>query len=53
MPFEGAFVKGAPELSWVANNSAKLSEGRAAEPDAPECWTVISSRAFGTEHKAS
>jgi hypothetical protein len=47
LPYEGAFVEGVPELSWAANNSAKLGAGGGGL----ECWTIISSREFGAQHK--
>ncbi len=44
---EGAFVEGVPELSWVADNGAKLQQagfhGRA--------WTLISSPQFAERNK--
>jgi hypothetical protein len=48
LPWEGAFIEGVPELSWAANNSAKLGSGAAGQV---ECWTVMSSRDFGAQHK--
>lgn len=68
LPFEGAFVEGVPELSWVANNTAKLAmPNHSSSPSASgpvsasrssssassslECWTIISSREFGSQHK--
>lgn len=43
---EGAFIEGSDTLSWAGNNSAKLgmSEG-------PQCWTLVSTQAFGKANK--
>lgn len=46
-PFEGAFVKGVDALSWMANNSAKLSSTQGG----PHCWTFFSTAAFGKQNK--
>ncbi|KMT13438.1 hypothetical protein BVRB_4g083930 isoform A [Beta vulgaris subsp. vulgaris] len=46
-PFEGAFVKGIDALSWMANNSAKLSSTQGG----PHCWTFFSTAAFGKRNK--
>ncbi|XP_074311430.1 uncharacterized protein LOC141647217 [Silene latifolia] len=46
-PFEGAFVKGMDALSWMGNNSAKLSSIECA----PNCWTFFSTAAFGKKNK--
>ncbi|KAL2942610.1 Renalase [Bienertia sinuspersici] len=46
-PFEGAFVKGLDALSWMANNSAKLSSTQGS----PHCWTFFSTAAFGKRNK--
>lgn len=43
---EGAVVQGCEVLSWAANNSAKLRLGGPAE-----CWTLISSQAYGKANK--
>ncbi|GAB2287434.1 hypothetical protein Dimus_021811 [Dionaea muscipula] len=47
-PLEGAFVKGVDAVSWMANNSKKLSsdQGRG-----PHCWTFFSTAAFGKRNK--
>ncbi|KAL8614267.1 hypothetical protein ACOMHN_007605 [Nucella lapillus] len=47
LPFEGAHVRERDEpVSWIANNSRKLSQsGRV------ECWTVLSTAEFGSAHK--
>ncbi|KAM9327298.1 renalase-like [Gastrophryne carolinensis] len=42
--FDGAFVDH-PDLSWIGNNSSKYNENEL------ECWTVISTKAFGANHK--
>jgi len=44
---EGAFIKGVEELSWAANNCAKLSLTNVMG----SCWTIISSAQFGQENK--
>lgn len=46
-PFEGAFVKGVDALSWMANNSAKLSSTQGG----PQCWTFFSTAGFGKRNK--
>ncbi|KAL9248010.1 hypothetical protein vseg_021376 [Gypsophila vaccaria] len=46
-PFEGAFVKGLDALSWMGNNSAKLSLTQSG----PQCWTFFSTAAFGKKNK--
>lgn len=47
-PFEGAFVRGVDSLSWMANNTKKLS----CSPDTgPHCWTFFSTAAFGKRNK--
>ncbi|GMH40713.1 hypothetical protein BSKO_08617 [Bryopsis sp. KO-2023] len=50
LPLEGCFVKGVPEISWIANNTAKMAKTQAS-PNDLECWTIISSRTFGAQHK--
>ncbi|XP_052194781.1 LOW QUALITY PROTEIN: uncharacterized protein LOC127802796 [Diospyros lotus] len=45
--FEGAFVKGVDSLSWMANNTKKLS----CPPNSPHCWTFFSTAAFGRRNK--
>ncbi|KAL8159595.1 hypothetical protein V2J09_001132 [Rumex salicifolius] len=47
-PFEGAFVKGIESLSWMANNSRKLS---LTQIGGPHCWTFFSTAAFGKRNK--
>ncbi|GMH10257.1 hypothetical protein Nepgr_012098 [Nepenthes gracilis] len=47
-PFEGAFVKGIDAVSWMANNSKKLS---ANQGGGPHCWTFFSTAAFGKRNK--
>ncbi|XP_040214899.1 uncharacterized protein LOC120945099 [Rana temporaria] len=44
LSFGGAFVEH-PDLSWIGNNTSKYSENEM------ECWTVISTKAFGANHK--
>ncbi|KAL0413296.1 UNVERIFIED_CONTAM: hypothetical protein Sradi_1531300 [Sesamum radiatum] len=48
IPFEGAFVKGIDSLSWMANNTAKLS---GLQSKGPQCWTFFSTAAFGKQNK--
>ncbi|MEW5297763.1 MAG: hypothetical protein WDW38_006946 [Sanguina aurantia] len=50
LPWEGAFTEGVPELSWAANNSAKMQANR-SPAHSQEVWTIISSREFGAAHK--
>lgn len=52
LPWEGAFTEGIPELSWAANNSAKMQANR-SPAHSQEVWTIISSREFGAAHKVS
>ncbi|XP_058224664.1 uncharacterized protein LOC131333881 [Rhododendron vialii] len=47
-PFEGAFVKGVDSLSWMANNTKKLS---CSPNTGPDCWTFFSTAAFGKRNK--
>ncbi|KAF7137341.1 hypothetical protein RHSIM_Rhsim07G0074600 [Rhododendron simsii] len=47
-PFEGAFVKGVDSLSWMANNTKKLS---CSPNTGPHCWTFFSTAAFGKRNK--
>eukprot|EP01024_Parvocaulis_polyphysoides_P055367 TRINITY_DN5661_c0_g1_i5.p1 TRINITY_DN5661_c0_g1~~TRINITY_DN5661_c0_g1_i5.p1 ORF type:complete len:388 (-),score=44.12 TRINITY_DN5661_c0_g1_i5:269-1432(-) len=46
LPFEGAFVEGEEELTWVANNTKKLQQNHKVE-----CWTLISGRKFASDNK--
>jgi predicted NAD/FAD-dependent oxidoreductase len=46
-PCEGAFVTGAPALAWAANNSAKLG----LSGEGGECWTLLSTAAYGRANK--
>ncbi|CAH9086980.1 unnamed protein product [Cuscuta europaea] len=46
--FEGAFVKGVDSVSWMANNTKKLSGFKTV---GPHCWTILSSAAFGMQNK--
>ncbi|KAK4755494.1 hypothetical protein SAY87_009251 [Trapa incisa] len=46
--FEGAFVKGVDSLSWMANNSTKLSN---SDNRGPHCWTFFSTAAYGKKTK--
>lgn len=47
LPYEGAHVSDY-DISWIANNTAKL-QGHSEENR--ECWTVFSTREFGTKNK--
>ncbi|WAR03449.1 RNLS-like protein, partial [Mya arenaria] len=51
LKFEGAHVFDDEDISWLANNTAKLSNGHQSPQQ--ECWTVFSTRQFGTKHKCS
>lgn len=42
--FNGALVNH-PDISWIGNNTSKYPENQL------ECWTVISTKAFGANHK--
>lgn len=42
--YDGAFVEH-PDVSWIGNNTSKYCENQM------ECWTVISTKAFGASHK--
>lgn len=44
-PWEGAFIQGSDLVSWAANNTAKLGL------QGPECWTLISTQAYGAANK--
>ncbi|KAL6989457.1 hypothetical protein U1Q18_015206 [Sarracenia purpurea var. burkii] len=48
LPFEGAFVKGVDSISWMANNTKKLS---CSPNSGPHCWTFLSTAAFGKRTK--
>ncbi|CAN1765886.1 PSPTO_1126 [Linum perenne] len=48
VPFEGAFVKGVDALSWMGNNSRKLSN---TDKQNRECWTFFSTAAYGKKNK--
>uniref|UniRef100_A0A0G4I6I9 tRNA-5-taurinomethyluridine 2-sulfurtransferase n=1 Tax=Chromera velia CCMP2878 TaxID=1169474 RepID=A0A0G4I6I9_9ALVE len=49
LTFDAAFVEGVPELSWVSENVRKL--GGAKKTSGSQCWTLISSPAFGEVNK--
>lgn len=42
--YDGAFVDH-PDISWIGNNTSKYRKNQL------ECWTVISTKAFGANHK--
>ncbi|GER55275.1 FAD/NAD(P)-binding oxidoreductase family protein [Striga asiatica] len=48
VPLEGAFVEGIDSLSWMANNTAKLS---GPQTGGPHCWTFLSTAGFGKNNK--
>ncbi|XP_048241536.1 renalase-like [Haliotis rufescens] len=48
LPFQGAHVEH-QDISWIANNTAKL--GQKFPASKIECWTVFSTREFGTANK--
>jgi hypothetical protein len=57
---EGAFVGGSPLLSWAANQTAKLGPagsssggggGGSSSSSGAECWTLISTQAYGRGKK--
>lgn len=66
-PFEGAFVDGDKTLTWAANNTAKLgavqaqssslsssspsSGGAGGGGGGLQCWTLISTNAYGQANK--
>ena len=52
LPYEGAHVSDY-DISWIANNSAKLQgqPGRDQSKATQECWTVFSTREFGSKNK--
>ncbi|XP_047310802.1 renalase [Impatiens glandulifera] len=47
-PMEGAFVKGVDSISWMANNTMKLSP---AHKGGPHSWTFFSTATFGKKNK--
>ncbi|XP_063943743.1 uncharacterized protein LOC108206024 isoform X3 [Daucus carota subsp. sativus] len=47
-PFEGAFVKGIDSISWMGDNTKKISK---AKDGGPYCWTFFSTAAFGKRNK--
>ncbi|XP_033752830.1 renalase-like [Pecten maximus] len=49
LPYEGAHVEDR-DISWVANNTAKLSQTKTSM-NGVECWTVFSTKEFGSTHK--
>lgn len=49
--FEGAFVEGVPELSWVANNGPKLHIPGYTDAGQRSAWTLISSPQFAERNK--
>ena len=48
---DGAYVENEPALRYMGSNDAKYG-GDAAASGPTECWTVLSSGAFGKSHKA-
>lgn len=47
-PLEGAFVKGVDSISWMGNNTKKLL---GSCNDGPNCWTFLSTAAYGKRNK--
>ena len=47
-PFEGAFVKEIDSISWMADNTKKISK---AKDGGPYCWTFFSTAAFAKRNK--
>jgi hypothetical protein len=47
----GAFVQGSSVLSWAANNSAKLGLAHPEPYQQLQCWTLISTDAYGQANK--
>lgn len=51
--FEGAHIDH-DDISWISNNTAKYRNARepvAGKKDSTECWTIISTKAFGKNFK--
>jgi len=44
--FEGLHVEKDREVSWIGNNTAKYKQSHAGE-----CWTILSTTEFATNHK--
>lgn len=53
LKFQGAHVECNTSISWIANNTAKLNDNHETQKSASklECWTIFSTRSFGTKHK--
>ena len=51
LPYEGAHVSDY-DISWIANNTAKL-QGHREGQGSPECWTIFSTKEFGSKNKVS
>ncbi|XP_053384551.1 renalase-like [Mercenaria mercenaria] len=50
LPFEGVHVEDT-DISWMANNTAKLRDPSRQQTTSNECWTVFSTRQFGSRNK--
>ena len=50
LPYQGAHVDD-DEISWIANNTEKLKNDAVRGNDHLECWTIFSTRRFGTANK--
>lgn len=49
-PLEGAFVKGIDSVSWMGNNTSKLSSLQSSN-GAHQCWTFFSTASYGRRNK--
>lgn len=50
LPYEGVHVEDA-DISWMANNTAKLRDTSRPQTSSNECWTIFSTRQFGSRNK--
>jgi len=48
--YQGAHVED-KDISWIANNTAKLKKDKAQSRSSLECWTIFSTRSFGSANK--
>lgn len=53
LSYEGAHVEDDDDISWIGNNSAKLSKPGHSSTDCTECWTIFSTKQFGSANKVS
>ena len=49
LPYEGAHVDDY-DIAWIANNTAKI-QGQRNQLGSLECWTIFSTREFGSKNK--